>query len=474
MKKNLVIATSCLLVAASSAQAFTNSPSEQRWRWLKWVYAASAKLSGRITGHEEITRQSLNIVADKLHKVGIDPESRGVKEFLADREPQLEMNGFRTKNLIVQGNYATDFPEGIYSQVQIPKYLGKPDGVNWDTWDGVQPSHTLTYPLETGVKSKPPRSSDHLVSQQDLCYESRARIMETTVDAAQRWELGERKQAAAEKIPSTPANKMKRDILTQQGLDLKKDALFLLGHATHTIQDSFSPAHVARDTWQGNNDPLNIGYYGSDLKNHLTQAGVADQVAYHETVDIGDFIWIRDEANYRRTRREWMNIPGEKIRLCSDTILKLPADKEACLKHEARLARNATVRYLFVVAKYLNEKRTGKIKDTKHDELVTRLTQNFFEGNAGIPGNDEVMPDGIMRCHRLSDKVVPRQEGTILNVIGEIAKRNMSGARPSPTSGINLSIHKALGLDKVEAARKAEEDRREQRHARPAPAGAAK
>ena len=83
--------------------------------------------------------------------------------------------------------------------------------------------------------------------------------------------------------------------------------------------------------------------------------------------------------------------------------------KESALKHEARLARTATMRYLYLMATYLKDHSKD---DVGFNRLSKILTENLFEGRTGrlavdqgLTKGDDSLPipmyEGIIRCDKL-------------------------------------------------------------------------
>jgi hypothetical protein len=85
--------------------------------------------------------------------------------------------------------------------------------------------------------------------------------------------------------------------------------------------------------------------------------------------------------------------------------------KESALKHEARLARTATMRYLYLVAMYIRNPNP----DDDFSRLGKILMENLFEGRTGMRAVDQglikadesqpiPMAEGIIRCDKLDAK----------------------------------------------------------------------
>jgi hypothetical protein len=98
MKKFVALSLATVLVSGQAAPAwaqgpvrvptvlaFAQSPSEARWGILELPKRLGGMwVNGRVTGHEEITRQALVKAQDHLKRLGIDPKSRNVADFLGD------------------------------------------------------------------------------------------------------------------------------------------------------------------------------------------------------------------------------------------------------------------------------------------------------------------------------------------------------------------------------------------------------
>ncbi len=306
-------------------------------------------VAGSTSGHEEITRQAMNRIDISLKAAGLDIAA-SYPEFLGDRDVDIAgANGLTSKNLVIKGNYATDMPNGLLSLYNIPKWHGQPE-VDWTNNPNIQVLHFLR-------NVKPDNS---LVSPYETCMSAREEIIKSTVEGVRLWNAGDHERG-----------------------------LFLIGHASHTIQDSFSSAHTVRDDSAHNNDLKNVCYYGKKRPDSA-------DLCYHEPIDARDDIWLSNALDI--------------IRQIFITISPVNSWKESNLKSEAVLARTATMRYLFLVAIALSKEGPN---DLTPEQVRSVLTQNLFEGSSGVLSVDQglaipvdnvpiSMPNGIMRCQGLS------------------------------------------------------------------------
>lgn len=352
MKRALLPVAALVVFSAASAWAFTVSINT----------TAAGFAAGRTSGHEEITRQALNRLERSLPAAGLDAADFA-PEFLGARAADpFGTRGFDVDNQIIQGNYATDFPEALVKVFDIAAWHGEVLA-GWTTNPNVQVLHFLQNRRPDGA----------LVAQEETCNAAREKIARTTREGVRLWRAGGRRLA-----------------------------LFLFGHATHTIQDSFSPAHTIRADKDHNHDLLKICYYGY-------AAGGGDS-CYHLPVDPRDGIWIRMPNQLLLAAKE---SPGESaaivpyVPVFTDFML-FDSFKESALKHEARLARTATMRYLYLMARYLRKSEP----DDDFSRLGKILKENLFEGTTGMravdqgrPKADDALPipmaEGIIRCDRL-------------------------------------------------------------------------
>ena len=295
-------------------------------------------------GHEMITGQALEDAAqaDAAVRDVLDPDA---------------------VELITRGNYATDMPNGMYP-VDLNEYWGFPADTDWNNPKG-QDLHFL----------RDYDDADTLQSAYATCLASRGRILRLSADAAKLWSSEHEK------------------------------ALFLLGHATHVIQDSFSPAHTVRASKEQNNDLKDVCYYpvGSG------PTTPSSPICFHKTVDDRDRIWLTkgDPAEVERNHKEW----GEGVDTVDD-LTKFnpndlpPAGQRSRLKNEARLARAATERYVLLALSEFRKRAQDAGYDADGKRLAERLTNRLFEGGEDVAGLDGLLSKGIMRCDGLSRATV--------------------------------------------------------------------
>ncbi len=308
-------------------------------------------VTGVTSGHEEITRQSL-VLLDKYFKsknINLDNLS---PEILTEKEVSfIGASGLTTENAIIRGNYATDLPFNLVEYFNLPNWYHDYKG-SWTNNPSVQVLHFLRN-IDDG---------DILVSQRKTCETARANIIKSSVDGLNLWHLG--------KIRS---------------------ALFLFGHASHTIQDSFSNAHTKREDDNEDHNLINVCYYGRSRDTRIP-------TCTHAIADFRDDIWI-----------------GNPLDLIKRVIAQfLPSEefKEDALKSTAVLARSATLRYFYLIMDFLL-----KSKEEPPDGIgvLSFLISNLFEGRTGVDAIDRglalddinvplVMPHGIMNCSGLNDE----------------------------------------------------------------------
>jgi hypothetical protein len=219
---------------------------------------------GPLRGHEEILRYGIELanarIATKL----------GLQNFY----PVMPAGESCTtaSNPLTQGNCATDFPTD-----QLLSYYG----LSKDAYKAMRDPHFIRNEISTTA----------VVSAQEACVASTAVIATASADGVALW----------------------RDGWTTEGL-------FLLGHATHTLQDSFSPAHATR-SGSGLKILTDVCTYGIEIPG----------VCYHDMVSVDDRVWgssLGCQWNpYNRTFR--------------------------CLIPEAQQAAYATAGYLVAVAETL-------------------------------------------------------------------------------------------------------------------------
>ncbi len=406
---------------------------------------------GVLSGHEEITRQAIVWSKDillSIPELDTDHFRQAVRD-MTDLEADFLFGlvGRNSTNPIVRGNYATDNPihpdePRAHWEASLSEFFGVPVD-NWHTDPRTQAPHALRKTLGEGEHP----GLGLVEPAKDSCYATRDTIFKLTSEAARIW----RNLLSAEIDPHALENRP--EFLTE----LRRKALFFMGSATHVIQDSFSPAHTFRDD-SGNNDLMDVCFYDpSELKEGLLRGHVHAQVSVaqglwitgpiqryidkltretsnrykknlaclHSTYDIRDRIWIRARSELDLAKRnDWANREEEywktakkigfifkrkpePVRACDDNNFSTDEGRHGCLKHEARLARSATIKYLVLMTKSLFELRDAlpNMTDEQIDAFFKdKLDTQLFEGSdptISRYGLDQVMPEGILRCHKL-------------------------------------------------------------------------
>lgn len=368
MKNLLVFSTLFIsLFAIKPAEAFTSS--------FQFELFSGFNLSeGRTSGHEEITRQALVNTKELLKKNGSKVDiARGGIKLLHDLEfSKRGLIGALAKNPIIKGVYCSDFPENKQCLFSLSEFWFKnePD-IDWHTGNTTQTLHFLRDYKESGG----------LVSPYQACVDSRKRISIASITAAIEWQKG--------------------------NID---NALFLIGHAAHIIQDSFSHAHVKRDNIVNGFKIKDICYYGDDKKQELSFIKKEFMACYHPSLEstdfdeaiIGDSIWIRTQNQLRTTK---LNYRGEDIALCPMTTHQYILSEESkisCMNLEARLGRDATVKYLYLIASEFYKNRGVKYDHNKLVDFAKTINEKLFDGTFTINGFVDRTPNGIAQCAHLS------------------------------------------------------------------------
>jgi hypothetical protein len=341
-----------------------------------------------LSGHEEITRQAI-ILATKAAKKNniLIPKELADMAFQNLQPDKFGLIGSEATNPLIQGNYATDFPftRKDYA-VDLPKYWkfnDVKDNMDWQNHPKTQKFHFLRDHLD-----KPDKHGSILVGQRQSCIASRNTIIKVTKEVS--------------RIMRTPTISPK-----ERATNVKK-ALFLIGHATHILQDSFSEAHGKRASRKSNNDVTEMCYFGFDTDiikhpvDHETRLN-----SCHHSVDeiIRDGLWLKDSKGIQRVKKEWPNEPviedsNSGVYTCLKNFTLKLTDNDTCMKHTPRLARTATAKYLLVMMEYM---KVDNATVAQKGHLDNYLIDNFFEGSLGLKGLDETMPNGVMRCDQLPD-----------------------------------------------------------------------
>jgi hypothetical protein len=306
------------------------------------------------SGHEELTRQSYEYLQNKWKA-----EGRG--EYYSRLE-----NEFDALYQITRGVYATDVPNGNYVLSLATFWQFPPDILQWHRNPSGQHLHALRNRTEDGTQ---------LESAREACIGTKQDVLKLLSQAFDYLE----------------ANK-------------KAEYLFLVGHGLHIIQDSFAPAHTRRQP-AGNYHLTDLCYFGDQLPH--------EKACYHEANDRRDYIWLAKDLTEPviLTRQQW-EPRGEMVKTVDNlegfVLSNIPeADKKTYLRHEARLAKIASIKYLQITLEPVLAlpKKNGKADQDKK-EFVDKIIK-LLDGNPGHAhqGNTEVygdlMPAGIMNCSEL-------------------------------------------------------------------------
>ncbi len=362
MKKSLFLS---LIVFSTQIHAFTSSFQLE-------LFSGFNISEGRTSGHEEITRQALNKTKELLKKNESKVDiARGGANLLKDLEfSKRGLIGALAKNPIIKGVYCSDFPDNEECPFSLAQFWFSTKDVDWHTGKRSQSLHFLrNYDDKNG-----------LVSKRQACFDARERITVATLTAALEWEKGNVSQA-----------------------------LFLIGHASHIIQDSFSHAHVKREFMPGKFNIKDVCYYGDEKRSDLLVLGKDHIACFHPTIQsssfeeavLGDSIWIRSEAQFKNTK---MAYRGEGVELCPMSTNQYILDESRklnCLNLEARLGRDATVKFLYLVASDLYSHRELKYNQKELMKLSNLLREKLFEGSFEIKGFSDQTSGGIANCEAL-------------------------------------------------------------------------
>jgi hypothetical protein len=319
------------------------------------------------SGHEEITRQALNNISKKIK----DTPAAALFElsdlnFDLNPEPK-GLFGYKAKNMVILGNFASDFPKQAAAVSLIEFWNDK------SVADFESPKYQVIHFLKNY------KGQMTLDSAYNTCVLARQNIKFIVDAAVKAWEAGN-----------------------------KTRALFLIGHASHTIQDSFSTAHTKRDIDTNNNNLLNVCFYGNNMAKYfdVNSRFTIKSLCYHNAPDSRDNVWNTDSERYKKALSQWTQ---EKSTQCSrnQNYPENDEEKRSCLSHEARLSRLATEKFLFLVFNYLSEQSAPK---KSLPDFLASLDTNLFDGPVGEPELDAKMANGIMRCEGLSTEELTGME----------------------------------------------------------------
>ena len=344
MKKSLLIAAA-LLSTSVSVHAFESAPS--------LIFVGS-----NYSGHEEITRQALNNISKKIKEIDTASSLFDLDDLKFDLAPEAKgLFGYKSKNMVIHGNFSTDFPSqtNVMSLGDFWKIKNFSDFENGKT----QMLHFL----------KNYKNELTLESARTTCEQARTAIKYVTGEAVKAWEAGN-----------------------------KTRALFLIGHATHTIQDSFSRAHTVRAGAENNNNLINVCYYGVVMNKKMDNSRMGPKdLCYHASPDSKDAIWNMSGDQYKKALSNWAS---EGAIQCDkgNSYPQSDEQKSACMSDEARLARVATEKYLFLVFNQISPQNSVK---KSPEDFVTTLDSSLFDGPVGDVELDKKMSNGILRCDSL-------------------------------------------------------------------------
>lgn len=239
--------------------------------------------TGVIRGHEDLTRFGIDL-ANKLIKEKFSIDNYYEQAIVGEFAPI-------TTNPIVRGNYLTDFPTD-----ELKIFHLESTNVNWNSDPRTQNIHSLRA-HENGVL---------LQSAFQACLGFRNKVFQIVYNALIKFSKGD-----------------------------FEGGLTWLGHATHSIQDSFSPVHAKRT---------------DDLKYFLdfcTYGKKFEGICKHDLVDIKDYIWKSNMCFLR----SW-----------------------DCLTDEAKQASKSTAGFLFAI--YLIIEQNADVKE---------VLNSFFDSNEMLP-----------------------------------------------------------------------------------------
>jgi len=318
------------------------------------------------SAHEELTRQAYEYLQNKWKAAGTDHRS-----YLEDELDALYN--------ITRGVYATDVPNGNYV-ISLPKFWQFPtDITKWHRNPFGQHLHALRNRKADGTQ---------LESALDACVGTKKDLVNVLSQAF--------------------------DSLAK---DKKSEFFFLVGHGLHIIQDSFSTAHTQRQD-SGNYNLIDMCYYGDRLDN--------EKACYHKDPDNRDHIWLTQDLTdvILLTKKEW-GPRGELVKsiesfdsfVLSNTSEN---DKKAYLKHEARLAKVASIKYLKITLdlvltfpKDISKDETAKNSYKRQfiDNILYLLDGDGSNsgidrrgnntGNVNVDSYGPIMSQGIMNCSEL-------------------------------------------------------------------------
>ncbi|MGZ3692239.1 MAG: hypothetical protein ACXVAX_12095, partial [Pseudobdellovibrio sp.] len=278
------------------------------------------------SGHEEITRQALANVAGQIKDLDSTDKIFEISDLNFNLQPEPRgLFGYKSQNMVIHGNFSTDFP-GQTNVFDLAAYWNNPQIGKFENADSQVLHFLRNY-----------KDSVTLDSAYNTCMQARENIKKVTLSALNYWENNDRVKA-----------------------------LFLIGHALHTIQDSFSPAHTRRAGDDNNNDLQKVCFFGGQIyrKMNLSDKHVRNELCYHSAPDSRDAVWNVDRDQYKEALAKWKS---ENATQC-DKNQNYPETEDAkrsCLKNEARLARSASEKYLFLVFSQIASQQYIKLDDSQ-------------------------------------------------------------------------------------------------------------
>ena len=107
------------------------------------------------------------------------------------------------------------------------------------------------------------------------------------------------------------------------------------------------------------------------------------------------------------------------------------ASRRSHLKHEARLARAATAKYVHLILRDIIRREQDGNYDAEYKELDARLAAQLFEGSEDLLLLRSIMPQGVMRCDALSkNQVHLRRESVPLSLSTPALFKTIDSAPP--------------------------------------------
>ncbi len=271
---------------------------------------ASGFTTDKIIGHEELMHFAITQANAALEQDGVT----------AFRYPPADADtrGIDSKNPLVRGNLASDKAEQI-TEISLGEFYGIPKGEHLGYSGMHMDIHALRNYRWEGTKWI-------VEDAKTSCLGGHARIQRATATALAAWDTDEAR------------------------------ALFFVGHATHTLQDSFSRAHTRRSADE--RDLVQICTW------EASAAGVCEhRNLWKQDFDPNDVIWSN-----------WLFCPYFKR-------------ERACLKPGAEASVDVTAGFLVLVA---------ELAATKVDHAAAAARIERF-----LSTRDESLGSGYFSCSKL-------------------------------------------------------------------------